>query len=32
MSLVFSMDKMIGGKFEDGLAGLKSLAEKNSGA
>lgn len=32
MSLVFSMDQMIGGKFEDGLAALKSLAEKNSGA
>ncbi|MDD2761634.1 MAG: SRPBCC family protein [Methylomonas sp.] len=31
MSLVFSMDQMIGGKFEDGLAALKSLAEKNSG-
>ncbi|WKJ90603.1 SRPBCC family protein [Methylomonas montana] len=28
MSLVFSMDKMIGGKFEDGLTALKSLAEK----
>ncbi|MBD9358821.1 SRPBCC family protein [Methylomonas albis] len=28
MSLVFSMDKMIGGKFEEGLAALKTIAEK----
>lgn len=28
MSLVFSMDKMIGGKFEDSLAALKSRVEK----
>jgi len=28
MSLVFSMDKMIGGKFEEGLAELKAIAEK----
>ncbi|NOV31805.1 SRPBCC family protein [Methylomonas sp. ZR1] len=30
MSLVFSMDKMIGGKFEEGLAELKTIAEKSS--
>ena len=28
MSLVFSMEKMVGGKYEEGLASLKSLAEK----
>lgn len=28
MSLVFSMDKMVGGKFEEGLANLKTIAEK----
>jgi uncharacterized protein YndB with AHSA1/START domain len=28
MSLVFSVDKMVGGKYEEGLASLKSLAEK----
>lgn len=28
MSLVFSMDKMIGGKFEESLAELKATAEK----
>ncbi|WP_446809347.1 SRPBCC family protein [Methylomonas sp. 2BW1-5-20] len=28
MSLVFSMDKMIGGKFEESLAELKAIAEK----
>ena len=28
MGLVFSMDKMVGGKFEEGLANLKGLAEK----
>ena len=28
MGLVFSMDKMVGGKFEEGLANLKALAEK----
>jgi len=28
MSLVFSMDKMVGGKYEEGLANLKALAEK----
>lgn len=28
MSLVFSMDKMIGEKFEEGLAALKTIAEK----
>ena len=28
MSLVFSMDKMVGAKFEEGLANLKSIAEK----
>ncbi|OAI02207.1 polyketide cyclase [Methylomonas methanica] len=28
MSLVFSMDKMIGGKFTEGLAELKTIAEK----
>lgn len=28
MSLVFSMDKMVGAKFEEGLANLKALAEK----
>ena len=28
MGLVFSMDKMVGGKYEEGLSSLKSLAEK----
>lgn len=28
MGLVFSMDKMVGGKFEEGLANLKAIAEK----
>ena len=28
MSLVFSMDKMVGSKYEEGLANLKALAEK----
>jgi uncharacterized protein YndB with AHSA1/START domain len=28
MSLVFSMEKMVGGKYEEGLASLKALAEK----
>jgi hypothetical protein len=28
MSLVFSMDKMVGDKYEEGLANLKALAEK----
>ena len=28
MSLVFSMDKMVGTKFEEGLASLKASAEK----
>jgi hypothetical protein len=28
MGLVFSMDKMIGGKFEEGLTELKAIAEK----
>ena len=28
MSLVFSMDKMVGSKFEEGLASLKAAAEK----
>jgi hypothetical protein len=28
MSLVFSMDKMVGGKYEEGLANLKVLAEQ----
>lgn len=28
MGLVFSMDKMVGGKYEEGLASLKALAEK----
>jgi uncharacterized protein YndB with AHSA1/START domain len=28
LSLVFSMDKMVGGKYEEGLANLKALAEK----
>ena len=28
MGLVFSMDKMVGGKFEEGLGSLKVLAEK----
>jgi hypothetical protein len=28
MSLAFSMDKMVGGKYEEGLASLKALAEK----
>ncbi|WP_026602729.1 SRPBCC family protein [Methylomonas sp. 11b] len=30
MSLVFSMDKMIGGKFAESLAELKTIAEKQS--
>ncbi len=29
MGLVFDMDKMIGGKFEEGLAELKVLAERS---
>ena len=28
MGLVFSMDKMVGGKYEEGLASLKALAEQ----
>jgi hypothetical protein len=28
MGLVFSIDKMVGGKYEEGLASLKGLAEK----
>jgi hypothetical protein len=28
MSLFFSMDKMVGSKYEEGLATLKALAEK----
>ena len=28
MGIVFNMDKMIGGKFEESLAGLKSIAKK----
>ena len=28
MSLIFSMDKMVGSKFEEGLANLKMIAEK----
>lgn len=28
MGLVFSMDKMVGGKYEEGLASLKALAER----
>jgi hypothetical protein len=28
MSLVFSMEKMVGGKYEEGLANLKAVAEK----
>ena len=28
IGMVFSMDKMVGGKFEEGLANLKGLAEK----
>ncbi len=28
MGLVFSMDKMVGGKYEEGLRSLKALAEK----
>lgn len=28
MGLIFSMDKMVGGKFEEGLASLKTIAEK----
>lgn len=28
MGLVFSMEKMVGGKYEEGLASLKALAEK----
>ena len=28
MGLVFSMDKMVGGKFEQGLVNLQGLAEK----
>jgi hypothetical protein len=31
MGLVFSMDKMIGEKFEEGLSGLKAIAEKTGG-
>ena len=30
MSLVFSMEKMVGSKFEEGLANLKAIAEKQS--
>lgn len=29
MGLVFDMDKTIGGKFEQGLAELKALAERS---
>ncbi len=29
MSLAFSMDKMVGSKYEEGLGNLKALAEKN---
>ena len=29
MGLVFSMDKMVGGKYEEGLANLKALAERS---
>jgi len=28
MCLVFDMDKMVGGDFEAGLAGIKSIVEK----
>ena len=28
MSLVFNMDKMVGAKFEEGMAKLKAIAEK----
>jgi hypothetical protein len=28
MGLFFSMDKMVGGQFEEGLGNLKALAEK----
>lgn len=28
MSLIFNMDKMVGTKFEEGLANLKAIAEK----
>jgi hypothetical protein len=28
MGLFFSMDKMVGGKYEEGLAKLKALAER----
>ena len=29
MGLIFSMDKMVGGKYEEGLANLKALAERS---
>ncbi len=29
MGLVFNMDKMVGGKYEEGLANLKALAERS---
>ncbi len=29
MGLVFSMDKMVGGKYQEGLANLKALAERS---
>jgi hypothetical protein len=28
MGVVFSMDKMVGGEFEKGLADLKTIAER----
>jgi hypothetical protein len=28
MGVVFSMDKMVGGEFEKGLADLKNIAER----
>jgi len=28
MGVVFSMDKMVGGEFEKGLADLKAIAER----
>jgi hypothetical protein len=31
MSLIFSMDKMVGAQFEQGLASLKALAEESHG-
>lgn len=31
MGLFFSMDKMVGGQFEEGLANLKSVAERPAG-